>query len=109
MGKFVVLQIIAGIIGAVIASIKRRNVPFWFLLCFLFPLVVFIISILPKLQPVAPLKRCPACLRPLNINERSCRHCQPREPIELVQCKQCGGYIPAGDSCPACQKKTQTR
>jgi len=105
VGRLVVLQIIAGAIGGLIAAKKGRNILFWILACFLFPLLTVIISFLPSLKDKAPEKQCPGCSHPVGPREDACRNCGWKRPIELVQCRTCGNFVPEHENCPACSKK----
>jgi len=105
VGRLVVLQLIAGAIGGLIAAKKGRNALFWTLACFLFPLLIIIISFLPSRHPETPMKRCPQCLRRLDSDEDACRDCSGKKPIELVQCRACGSFVPEDTACPECGKK----
>lgn len=104
MGRLVVLQLIAGVIGGLIASRKGRNMLFWALLCFLFPLLTIVIAVLPPLKLAAQKAVCPGCSRPLDQNTHTCRNCGWKRPIELVQCRKCGSFVPEHEDCPTCGK-----
>jgi hypothetical protein len=105
MARLVVLQFIAGVIAAIIAAKKGRNILFWFLACFVFPLLTIVLSVLPPLQVGSSEKRCPSCSRPIRPQETACRHCNKETPIELVQCSSCGSYIPEHQKCPVCDRR----
>jgi len=104
VGRLVVLQLIAGAIGGFIAAKKGRNILFWALVCFLFPLLTIIISFLPTLKAAAQ-RQCPGCSHPLDKNDLACRNCGWKRPIELVQCRKCGSFVPEHEDCPNCNRK----
>jgi len=101
MARVVVLQLIAGIIGGVIAARKGRGAFIWGLLCFIFPLLTVVIVLLPPLER-PEVKRCPQCSRPIGRHELACSSCRGEKTIELVQCGTCGNYIPEDKACPVC-------
>jgi RNA polymerase subunit RPABC4/transcription elongation factor Spt4 len=105
MPRLIVIQCIAGVIGAIIAAKKGRSILIWSLLCFIFPFFTIVISVLPSLQQQTVGKRCPSCSRPISPHETACRHCSRSTPIELVKCSRCGSYIPEHEKCPACDQK----
>jgi len=105
MGRLVVLQLIAGVLGGILAAIKNRNVIFWSLACFIVPLLTFIISFLPSRRPETQKKYCPNCSCKLAPDENACGYCSGKNPIELVQCHTCGSFVPEGTACPECRGK----
>jgi hypothetical protein len=48
MYRFFLFQLLVGVLGGYIASKKGRNPLFWGLACFVFPLMVLVIGILPS-------------------------------------------------------------
>ena len=46
----IVILVVAGALGAIIASNKNRNAAGWFFLCFLLPILVLIVLALPKVE-----------------------------------------------------------
>ncbi len=103
MARFIVLQVIAGIVGGIIAAKKERAAVIWGLLCFIFPLLVIVIAMLPPLNVPAG-RICPKCSRPIGEHERICSSCGDDKPIELVQCPTCGSYIAERNDCPVCDR-----
>jgi len=104
VGRLVVLQLIAGAIGGFIAAKKGRNILFWTLACFLFPLLTIAISFLPTLKAAAQ-RLCPSCSRPIDKDDLACGNCGWKIPIELVQCRKCGSFVPEHEHCPNCNRK----
>lgn len=104
MARLFILQLIAGIAGGFIAAKKGRSILFWFLLCFILPLLTIVILILPSLKTKAAGRRCPNCSHPLSEREDRCNHCD-WEPIELVQCRTCGSFVSEHEKCPTCSRK----
>ncbi len=105
MARLYILQLLAGIAGGFIAAKKGRSILFWFLLCFILPLLTIIILILPSLKSKAAGRRCPSCSHPLGKREDSCKHCGWQTPIELVQCSKCGSFVSEQEQCPSCSRK----
>ena len=83
-GGFIVFWLTCGVIAAVIASAKNRNVLGWLALGALFAPSVLIVAVLPKLPPGPPQGmrsvQCPRCNAVQNIPDG-----QPA--FECWQCK----------------------
>jgi len=105
MARLYILQLIAGIAGGFVAAQKGRSVPFWFLLCFILPLLTIVILFLPSLKTAAAGSRCPNCSHLMGEREDRCSHCGWQKPIELVQCGTCGSFVSEHENCPACGRK----
>jgi hypothetical protein len=103
MSRFLILSIIAGIVGAVVAERKGRSWPLWALLCAFFPLLVIVISLLPPALESGRSRQCPHCGETLPQGEASCRRCGKELPIELRECPRCGSFVPKGEPCPECR------
>ena len=105
MYRFIVFEALIGILGAVIAFRKGRNPFFWGLVCFIFPLLIFVIGIAPPLIKSGKTKQCPDCKRVLQKTDTNCRYCGKEMPINLIQCRECGSFVPEGDYCVQCNRK----
>ncbi len=105
MFRILILQIIAGIVGAMIANKKGRNYFLWFFLCLAFPVLVLIIFILPPIVTKGRTKRCPYCSKIIDEAETVCRYCRKEQPINLIQCSECGSFVPEKDYCMQCNKR----
>ena len=105
MGRLVVLQLIAGAIGGLLAAKKGRNILFWALACFLLPLLTVILVFLPPLRAGGRATLCPGCARPIAHNDRDCKYCGRVQTINLVQCRKCGSFVPENEDCPVCRKE----
>jgi hypothetical protein len=105
MARLYILQLIAGIAGGFIAAKKGRSILLWSLLCFILPLLTIVVLILPSLKTAASGRRCPNCSDPLSKREDRCSHCGWQKPIELVQCRTCGSFVPEQEQCPTCSRK----
>ncbi len=99
------VRLIAALAGGAIAHNKGRDKFGWGALCFVFPpLVVAILFLKPKLAP-GKTKRCPYCSRVLYKEDNVCRYCSREQPIELVQCRNCGNFVPEKEYCTQCNRK----
>ncbi|HYQ47600.1 MAG TPA: hypothetical protein VEP69_00915 [Thermodesulfovibrionales bacterium] len=107
MGRLVVLQLIAGAIGGLLAAKKDRSILFWALACFLFPLLAVILAFLPPLRAAERAMLCPGCSRPIDRNDHVCRYCGRKQTIDLVQCRKCGSFVPENEDCPVCRKQRE--
>lgn len=78
MEIFAILTIwlICGVVSAVIASNKGRNVAGWFALGMLFGLIaIIIVAAIPSLTVDGKTKRCPHCAELVKTEATVCRHC----------------------------------
>lgn len=105
MYRFIIFQVLIGILGAIIASKKGRNIFVWGLACFIFPLTIFVIGIAPPLLKSGKTKQCPYCKRTLQEADTKCRYCEKEMPINLIQCRECGSFVPERDYCMQCNRK----
>lgn len=104
MSRVIIFQILAALAGGFIARNKGRNYILWALLCFVFPLLVFVIFILPARVVQGKTKRCPYCSGIIHQDDPACRHCKKELPINLVQCKECGSFVPDKEFCMQCNR-----
>ena len=105
MPRLIVLQALTGLLGVIIASKKGRNPLFWGLLCFIFPLLIFVIGIAPAIVTQGRTRQCPFCNKVLKASDVECRYCGKQMPIDLVRCSGCGSYVPDRDYCMQCHRK----
>ena len=55
---YLILALIGGIAGAVVAAAKNRHNGFWMVLCFLVPPAILLLLLLPRLKTArAPVRR----------------------------------------------------
>ncbi len=108
MYRFLILSIIAGILAGTIAYRKGRNYFIWAIICFFFPLLILILLLLPPILSGGRTKQCAYCARIINESDRACKYCSREQPINLVQCKECGSYVPEKHSCEHCAKKMRS-
>ena len=83
--RYVILLIIAGIVGGIIARRKGRSPIWWFILCALFPLLIIVIALLPPLVSKGYTKKCPYCAEIIKEDANFCKHCGREQPIEMVK------------------------
>lgn len=108
MYRFFVLQLIAGLLAGTIAYRKGRNYIVWAVLCFFFPPLVIMLLLLPPVLSGGRTKQCAYCARIIHESDAVCKYCSREQPINLIQCKQCGSYVPEKQSCEQCARKVKS-
>lgn len=68
-----VFYLVVPTVGGIVASNKSRCVLCWVIACFLFPLMVLVILVLPKVEPAS--KTCPECAETVLADAKVCKHC----------------------------------
>ena len=75
MYRYLILAIIAGIIGSIVARRKGYNQIVWFILCATVPLLIVVILILPTKVAKGLTKKCNNCAEIIKEDAMVCKHC----------------------------------
>lgn len=85
MVRYVLLLIITGIVGGIIARRKGRNPILWFILCAIVPLLVAVVIALPPLVSKGYTKKCSYCAEIIKEDAMVCKHCGKEQPTEMIK------------------------
>ena len=98
---YLAAMILGGILGGVVAYNKGRAVFFWTVACGLLPLMLLILSALPRLPQQGVWRPCPFCI-PWQAGV--CSHCRRDvPPPRSTLCRYCGDAVWAGqERCSRC-------
>ncbi|MGE5894208.1 MAG: double zinc ribbon domain-containing protein [bacterium] len=104
MQRIFLLSLLAGIIGAFIASGKGRSAPLWFFICFLMPLSLLVLSFLPKRTAPKAGRECPHCGARINREDTVCPRCNRMVPVSItmVKCPSCEVMVQEKERCDHC-------
>jgi len=97
--------LLAGLAGALIADKKGRDKLIWFLFCFFFPPLLLLLLFLPLKLAGGKTKQCPFCSRVVSAGDTTCKYCKKELPIEMVQCPGCGSFVPDKGHCIKCNRE----
>ncbi|MBU0599574.1 hypothetical protein KKB54_01710 [bacterium] len=85
MFRVVILFIIVGIVGSIIAKKKGHSPILWFFLCAITPLLIAVIIVLPPLASKGYTKACFYCAEIIKENAVVCKYCGRELPIEMIK------------------------
>ncbi len=99
-----VIMLVGGILGGIVASNKGRYIFLWTLLCGIMPLCLLILFALPKLAQPGISRACPFCMRIIPWKANICGYCTQRVPApHSSTCQYCGETLWQGEkTCPTC-------
>ena len=74
--EYLILAIIAGIVGAAVANKKGRSGCGWFILCMFIPLLAIIPFFLSPVPAEGKYAICPYCRETIKWDATVCKHCK---------------------------------
>lgn len=75
MIRYLILIVVAGIAGAILARAKGRSPMLWLILCAMVPLLVIAIALIPALVSKGYTKKCPHCSEIVKEDATVCKYC----------------------------------
>jgi hypothetical protein len=75
MIRYIVLIVVTGSVGYILAKAKGRSSVLWFLLCAMVPILVIAIALLPPMVAKGVTKKCPNCAEVMKEDAGVCKYC----------------------------------
>ena len=75
MIRYIILAVVAGMVGAILARPKGRSPILWFILCTIVPVLIIAIALLPALEAKGYNKKCSHCAEIIKENATICKYC----------------------------------
>lgn len=111
--EWLLIPIVAAIIGGILASNKNRSVVGWTILCLLFPICILILLVLRPAgiqAPPAPPRDYFSSVPSAHLRRQVlvCPQCGERYNLLTSECSRChvplGESVPSEVTCPACKE-----
>ena len=75
MYRYLIVLLIAGMAGSILARSKGYHPILWFILCALVPLLIVVVLILPLKEMKGYTRKCPYCGEIIREEAMVCKHC----------------------------------
>lgn len=75
MIRWIIVAIVFGSVGSILANTKGRNPILWFVLCAIMPLFVIAVLILPLAVKKGQTKKCMHCAEIIKEDATICKYC----------------------------------
>ena len=78
MIRWIIISVVFGVVGSILAQKKGRSQILWFALCAVVPLLVIAVLMLPAIAAAGVTKKCPHCAEIVKEDATMCKYCEMR-------------------------------
>ncbi len=78
MIRWIIISVVFGVVGSILAQTKGRSQILWFTLCAVIPLLVIAVLMLPAIAAAGVTKKCSHCAEIVKEDATMCKYCGMR-------------------------------